>query len=65
MIYDSLNRIIENIKEADQNIITPTNEFNLTCGMFYIRNLTSITDLNNKLLDDLYLLEDFCKLNIK
>jgi hypothetical protein len=55
MIYDSFNKIIQNIKETDQNVITPTNEFNLTCGMFYIRNLTSITELNSKLFEKLKL----------
>lgn len=54
-IYDEFNKILSKIKQSEKNIITPTNEFNLTCGMFYTKNLDSISELNIKLFEKLKL----------
>lgn len=54
-VYDNFNKILCNVKKSDENIITPTNEFNLTCGMLYIKNLNSIEKLNLKLFEKLKL----------
>jgi hypothetical protein len=55
MIYDNFNKILINKKSSDENIITPTNEFNLTCGMMYIKDNDAILKLNQKLFEKLKL----------
>jgi len=55
MIYDDFNKILTNKKSLDENIITPTNEFNLTCGMMYIKDSDAILKLNQKLFEKLKL----------
>jgi hypothetical protein len=55
MIYDNFNKILINKKSSDENIITATNEFNLTCGMMYIKDNDAILKLNQKLFEKLKL----------
>jgi len=55
MIYENFDKILNNKNDTDENIITATNEFNLTCGMMYIKNNNSISKLNEKLIQKLQL----------
>lgn len=55
LIYGSFNKVLTKINIDEQNIFTKTNEFNLTCGLFYTRDYLSIFKLNNLILNKISL----------
>lgn len=48
LIYDSFENVISKIT-YETNLITPSNENNLVCGMFYTKNLYSLYKIINSL----------------
>ena len=49
LIYDSFELILKCIS-SERNLITPANELNLVCGLFYTKNLNSIRPITNALI---------------
>lgn len=48
LVYDSFETILNKITN-EQNLITPANENNLVCGMFYTKNYESFSKIINSL----------------
>lgn len=48
LIYDNFENVMNKITD-EKNLITPSNENNLVCGMFYTKNLNSLTQIINQL----------------
>lgn len=51
LIYDDFNNVLSKISAEEENVFTPTNDFNLTCGLFYAKSYHSIFKLNSLILN--------------